>query len=312
MGFLRTVDFARAYSAGHFELKIDGMPQSAHIKSIEGGWPKQNVSDEPVGGEIQRIKHGTTVEIEPIQLEVGMAQTDFLLKWIHDSWDRRFARHDGSLIHGDFNYKNVFQHDFYQALIEETTFPALDASSKDAAYLKVKLRPEMVDLKEGDGSDLVGNHKGKQKLWTCSSFRMSLDNGVDLSKVNKIDSFTIKQGVKPVNAGPMRMAELEPTKVDFPNLKLTVSMAYAQSLFDWYKRVVIDGQDDETSETTGSIEFLDNSRTKVLFRIDLSGVGIQSFNLPKSEANQDAIKRCAIELYVTEMQIGGDVRFGLE
>jgi hypothetical protein len=301
----------RAYSAGHFELQIDGMSSTAYVKSCEGGWPKMNVTDEAVGGDSDRIKHGTTCEVDAVQLELGMSQTDFLLKWIADSWAHKFARHDGCIVHGDFHYKAQFQHTFRRCLIEETTFPALDASSKEVAYLKVKLRPEEIELKQGDGKPLKATFNGKQKLWTCSAFRLSLD-GLDTSRVNKIDSFTVKQGIKQLATGPMRLPELEPTKIDFPDLKITMSMAYAGSVFDWYDKVVCKGTKDTTAERNGSIEFLSPMRDKTLLRVDLFGVGIKAFNIPKSEANSDQMKRCTFDLYVSAMEIAGDDRYALE
>src|SRR5687767_14961330 len=117
--FHRSVTGARAYFSGHFELEIDGTTSTAYVKAAGGSWPQRNVADEPRGGEIQRIKHGTTIEIDPIELEIGMAQSDYLMHWIACSWDRRFARHNGAIVHGDFNYACSLIHEFKQALIEE-------------------------------------------------------------------------------------------------------------------------------------------------------------------------------------------------
>jgi hypothetical protein len=301
----------RGTSAGHFQLAIDGMPSTAFVKSVDGGWPKINVSDEAVGGEIQHVKHGTTVEVDPIQLEVGMSSADYLLYWIACSWDRRFARHDGSIVHADFDKRCTFIHEFMGALIEETTFPSLDASSKEVAYMKVKLRPEGIKFKKGDGHTIHANEKGHQKLWQCSAFRFSLD-GLDCKKVNKIDGFSVKQGIKPVTSGHGRMPELEPTSVTYPDLKISMTHANSGSVFDWYDKVVCQGVKDTSAERDGSIEFLTPSRDKTLLRINLYGVGIKGFNIPKADAGQDAMKRCTFDLYVTRMEIAGDVRYGLE
>lgn len=301
----------RAYSSGHFELRIDSMPQTAFIKSIEGGWAKMNSVDEQVGSEIVRIKHATTVEVDPISIEIGMSQVDFILKWINDSWLKKYARHSGSIVSANFNYESEFEHWFYDALIEETAFPALDAASKDALFLKLKLRPERIEFKPGDKHKVQAVHGGKQKLWSASSFRLVID-GIDTKFVNKIEGFTVKQGIKPVATGPMRMPQLEPTKLDFPDLSFHITQKHADGVFQWYKEVVLDGKKDSMAERNGAIEFLSLDRKQVLLRIKLNEVGIKMFSRPKMEANADSIARCKCDLYVGSMELDGDARFGLE
>lgn len=294
----------RAYTSGHFEMRIDGMPQTCHIKSVEGGWVKMNAVDEQVGSDNVRIKHATTLEVDPITVEVGMSQTNYMLKWIQQSWKKEYARHNGAIVTGNYDYKSEFEHWFYDALIEETGFPALDAASKDALFLKVKLRPERIEFKPGDSHVLQGFHSGKQKLWTASSFRLVID-GIDTKYVNKIEAFTVKQGIKPVATGPGRLPQLEPTKVEFPDLSFHITQKHSGSVFDWYKTVVLDGCKDDLAERNGAIEFLSLDRKQVLLRIKLNDVGIKCFSRPKMEANQDQIARCKVDLFVGSMELDG-------
>jgi hypothetical protein len=268
------------------------------------------VSDEPVGGDSDRIKHLTTVEIDPIKLEVGMYQTDFLMKWIADSIDHNFARYSGAIHRGDFDLNCVVIHEFQDALISEVTFPTLDASSKDDAIMKVTINPERVKRMAGDGHKIGGTFRGRQKLWQASAFRLTID-GVDTKRVNKIESFTIKQGVKPVNPGEGRWAQLEPSKVEFPDLKITMPVAASGSMYAWFEEVV-NGKGDLEVEKDGSIELLTPNRQEVCLRIDLYGVGVKGYNEPKSDAGGSAISRCTFDLYVSKMEISGDHRLLLE
>lgn len=306
-----SVETRRSYSGGHFELRIDDVITPAYIKSVEGGFVKMNTTSEPFGIDLHHIKHATTLEVDPITVEVGMAQANMLLWWIACSWRKEYARHNGAVTHADMNYKAQFIHEFYDALIEETSFPTLDASSKDPLLLKVKLRPERIELKNGDRQSIQGEFKGRQKMWTAAAFRLNIE-GVDTRFVNKIEGFTVKQGIKPVAPGPYRLPQLEPTKIEFPDLKVHMSLQHAQGVLDWYKEVVLEGKRDTKAEKSGSIEFLSQDRTKTLATIELKNIGIKSFSLPKSEANADSIKRCQFELFVGSMDLGGDVRLMLE
>jgi len=301
----------RSYFAGAFDLTIDDrLVKGAYVKSIEGGHVKMNTADEKGGSAPGAIKHITTLEVEPITAEIGMSQANKLLHWVAKSWRKEFCRHSGAITHGDTDHKAQFIHEFRNALIEEVAFPSLDATSKDTLWLKIKLRPEEVFTKFGDGHPLQANNAAKQKLCLCSAFRLKID-GVDTEFVNKIDGFTVKQAVKPVACGPMRLPELEPCSVTFPNLKITMTLGHARSMHAWYEKLK-KGVRDPAGERNGAIEFLTPDRKQVIFTIKLLDVMVTSFNIPKSEANQDQVKRCTFDLSVGWMDLDGDIRLALE
>jgi phage tail-like protein len=301
----------RAFPAGIFELMIDHhFVKNAYIKSVEGGHIKMNTVDEGTGGSPHQIKHITTLEAEPITIEVGMSQGNPLLTWIAKTWRKEYSRQNGSITHGNSKFKAEFIHEFEDALIEEVTIPTLDAASKDALWLKLKLRAERVRTKYGDGTDIGGNFSHKQKLWQSSCFRLRLD-GVDTEHTDKIEAFTIKVGLKPVATGPQRLPEYEPVNVKFPDLKCTMSLKYAESMHKWYKQVVT-GIRDPRGERDGAIEFLTPDRKQVVGSIQLFDVGIKGFNIPKTEARADQVKKCTFDLFVGRMELGTPVHTFLE
>jgi len=55
-----------------------------------------------------------------------------VLKWIQASWRRQWSRRNGQINHANFNLYKTFEHEFFDALISETTSDARRAS-KDAA-----------------------------------------------------------------------------------------------------------------------------------------------------------------------------------
>ena len=196
-----------SYTAGHFELLIDKTPTTAYLKSVEGGWAKHSLVDEPIGPHNMRIKHASVAEIDPITFEFGLSGANSVLKWIQESWRKDPSTRTGQITHGDFNNCSQYEHHFADALITETTFPALDGASKDPAYIKVKCQPEGVKTCKGDGKQLQGTSGRKQKMWLCSGFRLNIDGIDEMKYTNKIESFTIKQGCKGLRCGPDRFAE---------------------------------------------------------------------------------------------------------
>lgn len=303
----------RSYTAGHFELQLDGAITTAYLKSVDGGYVKASFVEEPIGPENLRIKHTSTVDIDPFTVEFGISGANAVLKWIQSSWRKEWSRKNGQISHANFDLKTTFTHEFYDALITETTFPALDGASKEAAYIKVKVQPEKVITKKtAPGPQLQPNLGSKQKLWMSSGFRLSIDGLDGLEYANKIDSFTIKQGVKKFYTGEDRFPQIEPTKIEFPHVSGTIAAEYADGLLDWYHKYIVNGQADLKAQKTGSLEFLSPDRKSTLFRINLYEVGLHSLSMMQSTANSDQIKRMKFELYVGRMELDGGGSLGLE
>jgi hypothetical protein len=225
----------KSYTSGHFELSIDGQKTTAYLKSLDGGWGRQAVVDERIGPENMSIKHGSVADVDPFSFEFGMSGANKVLSWIQDSWRKDPKPANGEITHANFNLQSTFSHEFQGAYITETTLPALDGASKEAAYIKVKAQPYATKISPANGERLRANMGQKQKMWLCSGFRLNIDGIDDLKYTNKIESFTIKQGVKKMYTGMYRHAELIPTKIEFPNIVGTISMEHSHGVMDWYK-----------------------------------------------------------------------------
>jgi hypothetical protein len=110
----------------------------------------------------------------------------------------------------------------------------------------------------------------------------------------------------------MRGIEITPTKVEFPNLSGTISLAKADGILDWYEQYIVKGKKDPRAQRSGSISFLSPDRKQVLFRIALTNVGILKAGVQQSTANSDQIKRVKFELYVGSMTLDGPGALGLD
>ena len=301
----------RSYSSGHFLFRLDhyGDDQgAAYLKSASGGMVKGAILEEQAGPASQQFKHIGAVEVDPIQIEIGMAMSRPVLDWIKGSWEKKFTRQDGCIIHADFNLNCKFEQWFYRALITETKFPTLDGAAKEPAYLSVTIHPEEVERIEGDGHKVMGQHGQNQKLWLPSNFRMWI-RGVDCSMVNRIDSFVVTQKVKPLYLGSQRFPELEPVGVDFSNLTIYIAAEHATDFEAWYDETVIAGSKDTSAERPGYIEFLGPDNETVIFTVNLNELGIHRLSLEKSEANAEQIKRYKVELYMETMELAWEDKY---
>jgi len=299
-------------TAGYYTLEIDqGGISPTYVKSVEGGYPKANVIEEQVGQDLGMVKHMSTAEVEPMSFELGMQSGIDVLRWIQDSWRRNFARRSGAVSHGNFDAQTVLEHNFYDALITETTFPELDAAGKQGAYLKFKIQPERVQLKQGGREKLMANVPPKQKLWIPSAFRFELD-GLDTSKVSKVEAFTVKQSVKPLYTGQDRFPQFEPVSIKFPDLTIHMSKMWSGPIMAWYEDFVMKGHQDPKAEKSGSIVYLAPNLQDEVYRVNLFHVGIKSFTIEKASANEEQMKKVKFELYVGSMDLDGQGALALE
>jgi hypothetical protein len=293
----------RSYSAGHFMLSLDGEP--ALLKDFDGGNISAEVVTNKLGPDNVATKSISTLKFEPFTVNVGISMGKGLYEWIKASLDKAHIRKNGYIVSADYDYKAQQYRHFRDALITEVTFPALDAASKDSAFITVKFQAEEINYAKGDDAVLKGNLNAKQKKWLPSNFRVSLGD-LPCAKVTKVDSFTIKQGTVEDPVGEFRVNQWAPTNMEYPNLKLTISSADIEPWMKWFDDFVIKGNNGQEKELQGQIEFLDPSRTKTLGSVQLMNCGIFKLTNEKLEADKSAVSRFVVELYCEKMAISID------
>ena len=291
----------RSSVARYFSLVLDGQQSVGFLKTVDGGGIKGELIAQQIGGQPYRVKHINNPIIEPVTVQVGMGMSAAFYEWVAASWRGEVERRNGSIISADYQRKAVHEWQFTEALILETTIPTLDGNSKEAAYMTVKFQAETAkNIKPAEGVTVEATADNVQKQWGCNNFRVEID-GVDCKGVAKIDSFTVKQNVKPMACGPDWMYQIEPTSLEVPNLTFYLSMATADDFFDWHEDFVINGNNKPEHEKLGSIIMTNPARNKDLLTINLNALGIVNIVAEKADVTQDAIRRVKVEMYCEEM-----------
>jgi hypothetical protein len=171
---------------GHFALRLDG--ETTLLAGAAGGEIFAEVAEVPAGPGPFVKKHLTHVRFEDITAAVGFAMSDALFDWIAAAWAASDQPKDGALLAVDNKFAIKSERQFTAARIAATSIPTLDAASKSASPLSVRLTPASMVLVPGAGKLQLGNLK--QRLWQASNFRLEID-GLDCSKVSRIESFTV-------------------------------------------------------------------------------------------------------------------------
>jgi hypothetical protein len=290
----------RSSVAGHFELQLDGVP-CGFLKAFDGGDISADVISEPTGPAAFVKKHVGPPKYEDFELQLGFDLAKPLWDWISAGWNLKPLRKSGAIVATDVNLTPVSERHFVDALITETTFPALDASSKEPAYLTVKLSPESAHSAKPTGT--IGKVPvTKQKLFLASNFRVEID-GLDCSKVSKVDAFTIRQTLSADDIGESRIPSKNASALEFPNLKITLAEVGAKTWDEWFEDFVIKGNNADDGEKSGALVFLAPDSKAQLARITLHNVGIFALRRHRPVSNVEAIARVTAELYCEWMEL---------
>lgn len=303
----------RHFIASRFVLKLDGDDgEVGTLQSVEGAaFKSAGVADEKIGKEGLVTRFSGRPQFEDVTIQVGMAVSKRFWQWLDASLKYNPIRKDGSILALDFDNKIRWERKFTGALITEIGFPALDGSSKDAAYLTVKFAVEHLEevsskqQKERAEQESKGEWE-KQRLWLASNFTMKIDTFPDVNALtSKVDGFTIKQAIIDCPTGGFLETTKEPGRVDFPNLSVTIMQQDSGPWMDWYEKFVRHGDYGSNNEKTGHITYLarDVDKMKPLMTLDIFGMGITAISALKYDAKQEQVQKLKVDMYCESMSI---------
>jgi hypothetical protein len=296
----------RSYVAGNFAFNLEGV-KTGFLRSVDGGAISAEVIPEHVAGTTLVAKHIGQPKYEDFELQLGFSMAPEIYDWISASWNSNFARKNGAIVAADYKLDAKSEREFFNALITETTIPACDAASKDPAFLSIRFSPEFTRFSKASGKISTEAGKSTQKTWLPANFRLEID-GIDCSKVSKIESFTVKQTVVDSPTGNSRDYQKEPATLEFPNLTITFSEGSAQTWRDWHDDFVIKGNNGSDREKKGRLILLSPNRQEELVVITFHNLGIFRLTNDKQQANGDAAAKVTAELYCEKMDFAAGQR----
>lgn len=288
----------RSYVTGYFALELDGY-SCGLVRSVEGGDAEGEVVVEKTSAGSLTKKHIGNVKYNDFSVQLPLAPSP-CTQWVSDLLAGKSTRHSGRVLGYNSTLTQTSAREFGNALITEVTLPALDAASKDAAYMTLKFSPEYVRNKKGDGSKVDSPiTKGKPVL--TSNFAVTIGK-LPAARVKKVEALTIKQTVTTDSVGEFRDYAKEPGKLEIPNLKVTLSATDVDPWAEWHQSFVVAGKSGDTEELTGTIKFLDPTLKETLFTISFSGLGIFKLSPAPRPSNED-VSAVTAEMYVESMNM---------
>ncbi len=301
-------DLKKAYTGGRFAFEFDDRQSSGFVVGIDGGQFKSDPVTYARGSDFYVSKFAGRAKFDEITINVGAAMSPTFWKWVAASLAGRPERRNGAVVGYDFDFCERSRRSFFNGLISEIGFPALDAASKNAATLSIKIAPEWIEWKKGDGHKLQGgqakDQMEKQKRWLTSNFRFTLDRfkGSDTLRNCKIEAFTVKQAIIDNPVGSEKLARKAVGRLELPQIVVSFPEAQVDQWMKWYDTAVREG-DRKDQYTSGVITYLASDQRTELMRIELKGVSLVSVELDKYEAHKEGIALAKATLNVEELAL---------
>ena len=219
----------KPYTGGRFAFELDQIATpSASSTASTAATSRPIRSPRCRGADGYVTKYAGHAKYDDITVQVGAAMSPPFWKWVSSSLKRNPQRRNGALVAYDFDFNERARRSFFGALIAEVGFPALDAASKSAAMLTVKITPELIKYEKGDGHKFSGSQAQdqttKMKMWTASNFTFALDRfkSSDAARSSvKIEAFSVKQNIIDNPVGLEKYARKEVGRLDLPTIVVT-------------------------------------------------------------------------------------------
>lgn len=289
----------RSYAGGRFMLDISGH-NVGFLKSVEGGAIYSEVITEASGVSQFANKHISNPRYESVEVAFGMSMGSPLYDWIQAVMTGQSVRKNGAVLECDAKYQVLEVTEFFDAVISGITIPKMDGTSKESAYMTVKIVPELIRSKAGDGKKMtVPGKKGKN--WLTSNFRLEID-GLDGKGVVSVDSFSWKQTPAGAEIGERRDYLKEPGKIEIPNLRVTLAANHAQTWLEWFDSFVVKGNNTTSNEKSGALIYLAPDLKTELARVKLFNMGIFRLAREKVEPSSEKARRLVADLYCERME----------
>lgn len=291
------VDKRIASSLSRLALELEGQPAGL-LESVEGGNALTEVVLEPPGLDLIQRKRPGPVRFEDIVIRVPLGGSSKpLTNWMAEMLTKGPISRNGAITYPDFNNTEVKRLEFFNALLTEVTFPALDGASKDVASVTLRLTPQTTRLAGSKGKAFPppGN---KTKPALRSNFRCNIQGLENACKnIFQVDSILAKRPMTTVAAGQEKFRQLGSGSgvLDCSMITLTLPPGDVGPFHAWFDDVVLKGN--PAGERAGLLEWLSPDMNTAIGSLLFGGLGIVRVAANSAEAGTEKIQTARVEMY---------------
>ena len=260
----------------NYLLEIDGKP-AGRFFAFTGGTIQADVILESAGADNIRHKHISSVKYQDMVLSCGTGMSRGFYEWLGATFGGSASRKNGAVVALDQRQAPTARLEFMHALVSSLILPKLDKSANEAAFMTVKISPEVTRSTGAEASAKPGVYiSSLPKAWNISDFRLRIDGlETDCAHVTKIDSLSLGQKVAEDYIGASRDAQKEAGSLEYSDLVIRLPEMYASGFFKWLDDFVAKGNNSPQFEKKGTLEFFAPHSSKAYFGIQFGGLGIR-------------------------------------
>jgi len=278
----------RAWTAGHYTLDLDGMEAGA-LKSFSGGGASAEVVQSAAGAGPAAMKSLGPISYNDIVVTFGPGMSKGLLDWITAASQGIHHAKNGAVEMLDNQGKEQRRLEWQRGLLTQISIPALDAASKDAFAMTIKITPESAKFVPRGGA----SHPAikAQKPVTEANFQVRIDGLEEgCQSVSRVEPISLVSHVVRETVGHEKDYSLSIAQSHPSNIVLTLREGKAKGFRDWFQAFVIDGKNSPDHEKEGSIE-IDR------FQFVLSHLGIFKMTQSSLANKRDSVALVQVEMY---------------
>jgi len=299
---------ARSYGPPKEYLEIDNVSCGAVEKS-DGGDLRAAVKvgplgvKDPVNGKKQPI---FPPPIAPLVITIGFPLPQPIVDWIRDMCANQTDRKTVQLVETDYAGAVQFGTIWYDTQLVEVDFPAFDASDQSPALLTLTFLPgSSRPVAAGTTIDTTAyDALGRTAVNVqCCDFTLAID-GLDTARVNRIEALVIKR--PPTSSGihsDVGSGLPSQATTDFSNLVVSVGKSGAATWQAWFDDFIGKANFSDANEKSGTLAITDSARSREIFTLQFSNLGITRLSPPAYVAGTDQIARDQAELYCETMTV---------
>ena len=260
------------------------------LTNYEGGIIKGEIIKGKVPGQEER-KYISRVSFEDFIFETRINTQ--VKEMIRKSWEDDNSPLTCSLMATDAALKATYETVFVAPSLTETIIPKCDASSKDPALIRLRIKPGSIKIQKG-GGQLIQPKTIAEKAFLASNFKFELGD-LPCARVATIDSISVKKNETRKPQIYSMAAGKANNQLDIDNIFLSISSADFSPWLEWHKNFLVDGNHLPSDELSGRLVFLGPNLRDELLAFKLQGVGIFSIERKMVAGNQ--ISRFNVGLY---------------
>jgi hypothetical protein len=257
-------------------LELDGKP-AGRFFGFSGGAVEADVVTERVAVGNISPKHISNPRIQDMVLRCGTGMSRAFYDWIGKSFGGSPERKGGAIVLLNQKQQEAGRLEFKDAIVKSLSLPELNKGSNAEAVLTVSISPEFTRSKAGAGkkASLGVYVSAVPRVWSVGSFRMTIAGfETATSNISKIDGMTLGRKEVVEHVGNERLETKIAGKIEFPNIKVRIPEAYAEKFYNWFDDFVVNGNNSNSGEKVGKIEYFAPTSSKAYFILNCKNLGI--------------------------------------